>query len=274
MNEVCAECGSELGAGPYCGACGARNGSGTESVPTPTNACPVCWHPNPASNLHCEECGVRLSRALGPSAVTVIDRGPRLVAAGAAVMLVVVVVALMVRAITGEDQLDPAGSASTATEPVEEQATSDGGAPTPSRVLASSSINDAFGPDNLIDGDPATYWNDASLGGVGAELTFEFAEPVMIDQIIVEGASDLSAFRRNYRIRGYEVLLDGGTDPVVGELLDTPDPQTILLTATTTSLVTIRVTSTYAGEAMDSRRAFDELAVAEVSFRGSSISGG
>jgi hypothetical protein len=96
---------------------------------------------------------------------------------------------------------------------------------------------------------------------------FEFAEPLLIEEIIIEGAADLSSFRRNYRIRGYEVLVEGATDPIVGELVDNPDPQTISFTPIATSRVTIRVTSTYPGEEIEGRPGFDELAVAEVSFR-------
>jgi len=188
------------------------------------------------------------------------------VAAAAAITLVVVIVALTVRAITGTDRSETGGSAPNSTVLGEEPAPLGSGTVTPSRVAASSSISDAFGPENLIDGDPSTYWNDTSLQGVGAELVFEFGEPVLIEEIFIEGASDLSAFRRNYRIRGYEIVVEGGTDPVVGELLDTPDVQTISLPAIATSRVTIRVTSTYAGEAIDGRPGFDELAVAEVSF--------
>lgn len=266
MDAACAECGYQLGVGPYCGACGAWNGGDEEPVRSATIACPVCWHPNPASNLHCKECGVRLSRALAAPPRAASSYGPRRVAAAAAVALVMVMVALTIRALTGTDESDPGASDATSTAPGEEPAPLGSGTVTPSRVSASSSINDAFGPENLIDGDPSTYWNDASLQGVGAELVFEFAEPVLIEEIIIEGAADLSAFRRNYRIRAYEVLFEGATDPVVGELLDTPDLQTISFTAIATSRVTIRVTSTYAGEAIDGRPGFDELAVAEVSF--------
>lgn len=271
MDGVCAECGSQLGAGLYCGACGAWNGAGEEPARSAPIACPVCWYPNPAFNLHCQECGVRLSGALAAPTLVVRSKSPRLVAAAAAVTLLVIV-ALMVGALTESDQLDPGVSATNSTVPGEVPAPSASQTITPSRVTASSSINDAFGPENLIDGDPSTYWNDASLRGVGAELVFEFTEPTLIEEIIIEGAADLSSFRRNYRIRGYEVVIEDGTDPVVGELLNNPDPQTISLTATSTRLVTIRVTSTYSGEVIDGRPAFDELAVAEVSFTGVSAS--
>lgn len=274
VDEVCAECGFQLGAGPYCGACGAWNDAGEEPARSAPIACPVCWYPNPASNLHCQECGVRLSRALAAPTRAVGSINPRLVAAAAAATLVVVIVALVVRGLTGADQSDPGGSATNSTVPGEEPPPSGPGTITPSRVTGSSSINAAFGPENLIDGDPSTYWNDASLQGVGAELVFEFAEPVLIEEIIIQGAADLSSFRRNHRIRGYEVIIEGGTDPVVGELVNHPDPQTISLTASATNRVTIRVTSTYPGEVIDGRPAFDELAVAEVSFRAGPASDG
>lgn len=274
MDDLCAECGSQLGAGPYCGACGARSGADEEPVRSATIACPVCWYSNPASNLHCQECGVRLSRALVAQPPPVRILNPRLAAAAAAATLLVVILALMVQALTGTDPSDPGGSSTNSTVPEERPAPTGAVTIAPSRVTPSTSLNDAFGPDNLIDGDPSTYWNDASLQGVGAELVFEFAESVPIEEIVIEGAADFSSFRRNYRIRGYEIIFEGGTDPVFGELLDTPDPQTISFTVTPVSRLTIRVTSTYPGQAIDDRPAFDELAVAEVSFRTSSASGG
>lgn len=61
---------------------------------------------------------------------------------------------------------------------------------------------------------------------------------------------------------------------MTGELLDTPEPQTIAISATATRRVTVRVTSTYPGEVVDGLPAFDELAVAEISFRTDSNAAG
>lgn len=135
-------------------------------------------------------------------------------------------------------------------------------------VLASSSFNDRLGPHNLVDGDATTYWNDASAQGVGAELTFVFDAPVMTTEVVVQNVVDASAFARNYRVRGYEIVV-GGVPVADGELADTQDAQRIALaTPTTATEVTFRVISTFAGTAVGSLAAFDELAIAEVEFYG------
>ena len=67
----------------------------------------------------------------------------------------------------------------------------------PPSVSASSSFSDALGTDKLIDGDPSTYWNDASPQGEGAELVFEFDVPVAIERLVVQNVVDETAFRRN-----------------------------------------------------------------------------
>ena len=135
-------------------------------------------------------------------------------------------------------------------------------------VRASSSFNDQLGPHNLVDGDAMTYWNDASAQGVGAELTFVFDEPVMVAEVVVRNVADTTAFTRNYRVRGYEILI-GGVPVGTGELADTQDPQRITIAMPTMAAeVTFRVTSTFAGTAVGDLVAFNELAIAEIEFYG------
>lgn len=135
-------------------------------------------------------------------------------------------------------------------------------------VRASSSFNDQLGPHNLVDGDATTYWNDASAHGVGAELTFVFDAPVMVAEVVVRNVVDATAFTRNYRVRGYEILV-GGVPVATGELADTQDPQPITVAMPTTAVeVTFRVTSTFDGAAVGDLVAFDELAIAEIEFYG------
>lgn len=105
---------------------------------------------------------------------------PRLVAAAA-----VVTRSLLVRALSDSDEGSPDNNS---TVPGEATALSNPGEVSQSSVSASSSISDgAFGPESLIDGSPTTYWNDASLQGEGAELVFEFADPVQTETIVIEG---------------------------------------------------------------------------------------
>ena len=178
---------------------------------------------------------------------------------------------------TGESE-HPAESATEATDPSSTTTTSTA-APTAQTtpvneqlavadVRASSRFNDSLGPLNVVDGDAGTYWNDASAQGVDAELTFVFDAPVMLTEVVVQNVVDATAFARNYRVRGYEIVV-GGVPVAAGELADTQDAQRIgLVTPTTVSEVTLRVVSTFAGTAVGSLAAFDELAIAEVEFYG------
>jgi len=143
----------------------------------------------------------------------------------------------------------------------------------PSSASASSSFSDAFGPQNLIDDDPATYWNDDSHGGDGAELVFEFAVAAAIERMVVQNVVDETAFRRNYRILGYEITTDDGSSPLTGELADTQDPQTIQLVTAATTRLTLRVTSTYPAESVGGEAPFEELAVGEITVFGRLASG-
>jgi hypothetical protein len=143
----------------------------------------------------------------------------------------------------------------------------------PSSASASSSFSDAFGPQNLIDDDPVTYWNDDSLRGDGAELVLEFTVAAAIERVVMQNVVDENAFRRNYRIRGYEITTDDVDLPLTGELADTQDPQTIQLVTAATTRLTLRVTSTYPAESVDGQAPFDELALAEVTVFGRLASG-
>jgi hypothetical protein len=135
-------------------------------------------------------------------------------------------------------------------------------------VSTSSSFSDTFGPRNLIDGDPGTYWNDASLHGEGAEIVLEFNDAVSIRELVFQNVADEVAFKRNYRIRGYEITSDDLPTPLVGELDDTQDQQRVELETEGTSVLRIRVTSTYPAESVGDQPGFEELAVAELTVLG------
>lgn len=274
MEPVCRACGAQLGAGPFCGDCGVWNGEG-EPPPRPDRTCPVCGTVNSPGNRHCEGCAFRLDRE--PYGSYRASPLARLITAAAVVVFVVIVVIIFVR-IVGGDGDATAASEGTSTTEANTDATTQPGAATapateaeqlrPSAVSASSSFSDALGPENLIDSDPATYWNDASLHGEGAELIFEFEDPVTIERLVIQNVADAVAFRRNYRVRGYEITTDDLPTPVIGELADTQDAQTIPLVTTATTRLTLRVTSTYQAESAGGQAPFEELAVAEVTVFG------
>ena len=271
MEELCATCSAPLG-GPYCGHCGAWNGEGSPP-PEPDKVCPVCGTVNPPENLHCQACAYRLDRADSwPVDGSGSNRSVRLLALAAAVAAALTAVLLIGNWIAGSEEPQPSTPQAT-TETTADSATGGitGEQPQPiavDSVSASSSFSDALGPQNLIDGDPGTYWNDASLHGEGAEIVLEFDEPVSIDGLVVLNVSDEVAFSRNFRIRGYEITTDDLPTPLVGELADTQEPQRIDFETTGSTVLRLRVTSTYPAESVGEQPAFEELAVAEVTVVG------
>ncbi|NNF64969.1 MAG: discoidin domain-containing protein [Acidimicrobiia bacterium] len=164
---------------------------------------------------------------------------------------------------------DPTPAATEAPGPREDTAPVEPPGPlVPDGIEASSELSPDFAPGLMLDGDLTTAWNDASLHGDGATLTFRFATPATFDRLIITNLSDPDRFIRNYRLRGYAISIDGAPPAIVGELQDTPAPQTIELGGAQGSVVTLSVASTFASEATDSGPGFEELAIAEVEFIG------
>lgn len=230
----------------------------------------MCGTVNSPNNRHCEGCAFLLDRTPGSGSSTSL-RG--LLVVGSVLLGLALIIVLIVNRVVGDDPgsvvADSVATTSTALEDSDTTAPQEESSPlVVSTVSASSSYSEALGPNNVIDNDPSTYWNDASLHGEGAEFIFEFSSPVAIESIVIQNPIDESAFTRNYRIRGYEIVAGDLPVPVTGELADTQEPQTIDLTTTSTSRIVFRVTSTYAAGAVDDQPAFEELAVAEVTFLG------
>jgi hypothetical protein len=238
--------------------------------------CQSCGAANPSSNHHCEQCGARLGTSALPVATPPLARasaGGRAVTVLTAVVVVVAFIALLFN-LRGDDTTTGAEGSSTSTS------TSTSIIPRidqlePTSVDASSSFSAAFGPENLIDGDTDTYWNDAGLRGEGATLTFRFAQPVQIFDIEIQNLVDEVKFRRNYRIKSYVITVDDL--PAVertGMLDDNNTKQTIAIGSRDTRELVIRVTDTYPAQAVGDDPPFEELALQSVRFFGVPSDGG
>ena len=244
----------------------------TQDVPPqpstqPAVACPSCGAQNPPFNHHCERCGSRLSTDPMPIASSPTSRasaGGRALGVLAAVVLVVALVALMMNIFGGDDSAltDTTTSSTSSTQPaiVTEIL--------PVSVKASSQRGDAFGPENLIDGDPATRWNDDALHGVGAWLEFTFAQPVQIQEIEFQNVTDDEAFRRNYKIQGYTITVDDLNVPISGRLVNSNEPQRVNVASLGTTTLRIDITTTHLAEPVGENPPFDELALQAVRFFG------
>ena len=236
--------------------------------------CPSCFSQQSPTNRHCQECGARLGErriAVAPMPIRSVTAGNRAVRVIITGLAFVVIFALIFRAMRGGDETDPEAvdGATTSTEateptmvlgPLEEI--------TPISITCSSEYNAGLACENLIDGEE-TYWNDASRRGEDARITVTFVNPVALDQVQIINVDNLEKFRRNYRVRGVEIFADDFPGvPVVDEIPDANDrPHGIPTTTNHTTVLEIRVTSTWPSEALGGE-AFDELAIQEIKFWG------
>jgi len=241
----------------------------TEQQAVDSINCPSCGAANPSFNHHCERCGSRLSTDPMPIAPAPAGRtspGFRALGVLAAVVLVVALVALMINIFrSGEPEVqgpDTSSTSSTTTQPVIVTEL------IPTSAKASSSLSDAFGPENLIDGDPETRWNDASLRGVDAWLEFTFATPVQITEMEFQNVSDLTKFQQNYKIQGYTIEVNDLNIPISGRLVNSNEPQRVRIASLETFTLRVAVSTTYPAEPVGDDPPFNELALEDVRFFG------
>ena len=236
---------------------------------TPTVRCPSCGVLNPAHNRHCEECGARLSQSPLPVAPPPMIRstpGGRALGILFGVVMIVALFALFLNIFRG-------GGEDTTAAPTTTLATSST-VPTviqtelqAASVEASSSLP-SFEADQLIDGDPTTYWNDDSQRGVGATLTFTFAQPVAIGEMELQNITEDGPFRRNFRIKDFQVTVDDLAIELPYTMPDSNEPFRVPLKTLETRRLTLTVLDTYPGEPVGDQPSFIELALAEVRFFG------
>lgn len=233
--------------------------------------CPSCGAANPEHNRHCEECGARITQGplpVAPQPMIRTTAGARALAVILGVVAVVAVLAFAWNAIFG-DGGDPAAEDTTTTSTTQPAVSSQQVIPisvTCSSTLETSS--GSFACDNLVDGTDR-YWNDQSAQGRDAFIEFTFAEPIAIEQIVFKNVVDDESFRKNYRVKGFEIVTDDLPDrPFIDQLDDDNRSQLILLATLRTRQLTFRVTSTYAAEAVTGETPFNELAIDEFEFYG------
>ena len=192
--------------------------------------------------------------------------GARALGVLAAVVLVVALVALMINIFrSGDSEVagpETSTSSTTTTQPVIVTEI------TPTSVKASSQLSDAFGPENLIDGDPETRWNDKSARGVDAWLEFTFATPVQITEMEFQNVSDDTKFQQNYKIQGYTITVNDLNVPISGRLVNSNEPQRVRIASLETFTLRVDVSTTYPAEPVGDAPPFDELALEDVRFFG------
>ena len=179
-------------------------------------------------NRHCEECGARLGKGPLPVAPPPMPRstpGGRALGVLGGVVVLVALIALFMNLWGDDDPTTPEAQTSTssATDDTTEQV-----AIAPASVDASSQLT-GYEASRLIDGDVATYWNDASARGTDAELNFVFAQPVALSEMELTNIQQRDPFRQNYRMKDIEVTVDDLELQLTFTLPDSTDPYRITL---------------------------------------------
>jgi hypothetical protein len=140
-------------------------------------------------------------------------------------------------------------------------------------TVTASSEQPGFPAGNLVDGSIDTAWNDAGLHGEGAELTFDFAESVYLDAIVLTNLQNETDRLRNYRIREVAIELRTSEGPVFMTVTapDAADPYLIDTGTVHRGTLVVRVLSVWPAESVNDMPALDELAIAEMAFFGATI---
>lgn len=232
-----------------------------------TVMCPSCGSANPQYNRHCEQCGARLQQEPLPIAAAPMARtspGGRALGVLAAVVLIVALGALIFNIFRGGgDEIAGSTTTSSTTSTLPPVVTEI----IPTQVEASSEL-DGFEARNLIDGNPDTSWNDSSNRGRDAWLRFTFARPVALKEIEFQNLTDDDRFKRNYKIQGFNIIVDDLTIDIAGRLENTNEPQRVQIASSATVELTVQVLSTYIAEPSGDAPPYDELALQAVRFFG------
>ena len=249
-----------------------------EPAPVSLISCPSCGSAQHASNRHCEQCGARLGQGavpVAPRPLASVSAGTRALTVILAVLAAVVLLALLYNQVFGGDDtsvttVDPSASTATTTGtaalgPIDKIP--------PIDITCSSELNGTnLKCENLIDGTD-DYWNDNTLRGEGAVIRVTFAEPIQLEQVQFVNIVNDESFRRNFRIRGVEIVADDLPGlPFIDEIPnDNARPHAVTTPTLGTLQVTIRITATWPSEAIGGQ-AFDELALNEIGFWGRVVS--
>ncbi len=242
----------------------------TPSAPVEQVACPSCGAYNPSYNRHCEQCGARLTKEplpVAPAPMVRATPGGRALSVLAAAVLIVALIALLVNVFRGGETVVTTTLPSQATSTTVIELTEI----TPTQVTASAQISAGFADAKVIDGDLETEWQVLQSQDP-LILEFRFAQPQQIQFIEIYNIGDNDRFLQNYRIEGYKITVDDL--PGVENRSSLKDlaggPQRIDIASIGTTTLTIEILSNYPSQAIGDLPAFEELAVAEVKFWGTS----
>lgn len=240
----------------------ARPAGGGDNGPV---ECPTCGAANPSNNRHCQQCGARLNQAPLPKAprpAVQATAGVRAAFYITALLFGVILVALLFNFFG-----DPEAVTTTTTEAV--TTTTAAVENTELAIIRHTCTPQGIGSfvcENLSNGLGTEFqvnWEELEANEQTLTIRLDFDRAMIIDRIQWMNITDGDRFLQNHRARGLRIQADQALAPLLWELLDTPNPQTLEFRAVGAHFLTIEVLSSYPSQLV-SGNIFRELAIDEI----------
>ncbi|MCI0425994.1 MAG: hypothetical protein L0Z47_09140 [Actinobacteria bacterium] len=228
--------------------------------------CPSCHTPNPATNLHCQNCGARLRQGPLPTAprpAVQATAGVRAALAISGLLLVVILVALVFNVFDGNQT---ASSTTVASPTTSTPAQTENNPIEVIRVDCDPVGLGSFACSNLIAGEGSEFqvnWEELEAANETLTITLYFREPMTVSFIEWSNISDQLRFSQNHRARGLLLNSDNQVSEWVWELENTPGLQIIDYAALEATWIEITITSTHRAEVSEGN-VFSEIAIDEI----------
>jgi hypothetical protein len=200
--------------------------------------------------------------------------GVRAVIALSSLLAVVVLGALIINLVNGDDSTTTT-VAGTDGSPTTASVDNNVPEPAPIDVLVANCTPEGIGGDfsctNLIDSNDGEYqvdWNALPDTAKVVVIELTFAQPMVVERIDWLNIADEARFRHNYRVKGITIAAEGNPVEVAQELVNNPGLQSFRFAAIRTNSIRITVQSVYAAEVVDQQEPFDELAIDDITVIG------
>lgn len=241
--------------------------------------CPQCQVPNEPGALFCSRCGASLNRPGYQG-----SRRKRITAASVTMALalllglaitVLVLFLIIYQAVRPQEEVEPysgvPGTTATLVTPTSDGGTAEPGGAAGGAILVRPRAADAssfrkagpttdYRPSNLLDGNPATAWNEGAEGpGIGEWVRLEFSRPLTLRRLEIANGyqQDLERFRANGRVKTLELEYSNGVTQLV-DLLDAEGLQMIVPAVSRADWIKLTIVSVYPS------RTWDDTALSEV----------
>ncbi len=238
-------------------------------------SCPSCGAPNPSGNRHCQQCGARLNQGPLPKAprpAVQATAGVRAAFAITALLFGVIIIALLFNFLGN-------GEATTTTTTEGTTTTSAQAENQPIPILRHDCNPAGLGSlvcENLSAGLGSEFqvnWEQLEANEETLTIRLHFAQAMTVNRIEWTNISDGDRFLQNHRARGLRIQGDRAISPLIWELLDTPNMQTIDFAAVGAHYIDIEVLSTWRSQLVGGN-VWPDLAIDEIVVWGRPTEGG